>query len=55
MQLSNYRRDEKYLQVTVQPKLKTAIDISKGFVLKVILKILILFEAVDCFLLVQNG
>jgi len=38
MQLTSYRRDEKCLQVTVQPKLKTVIEISKGLILKLILK-----------------
>ena len=38
MQLTNYRRDEKCLQVTVQPKLNRVIEISKGLILKLILK-----------------
>jgi hypothetical protein len=37
-QLLDYWRDEKCLQVVVQPKLKTAVEISKGSILELILK-----------------
>ena len=38
MKFTNYQRDEKCLQVTVQPKMKTALEIANGLILKLILK-----------------